>query len=666
MSNTNRDYLIICDVKNSTLVINRPIKFYITDKNTSNVFIKLVTQIEQDGSIYKYVEIENANNYEVTMRIIKPNGEVKSIIASRLEEGAIYQVDLQEDCKNIIGTYTCELLISTTVNGVQELNTSDMFIYKVEKSILCNVEITETEHTTTADLLNKVDAYNLKVAGVESAVTALGSQVGDIEGTVNTLSSHVEDTTSALGSKIEANKKDIDDMKGIKANVSTVTYSIRNTEGIINQILDVCKSYTDNFDKIVYGNQYTAWDSEVKTVDGKYQLDCSSFINLLIHGVTFNNSRYNGKNDNYGSPLFFQGINSYEYRLANQIAKFCVENGYAFTPNSDFSNIRAGDLVFYSWKGYDTNPGNYTQAQIDFHNNAFMKIDHIAMYLNQKNDNIYQTIQFEQYTPNFFYDVTPDYMSQCVLVARLPFANVENYDSKNIIVNGNKKKTCTNAIEVGKYYLNKSLEKGKMYSLSLNGKIDTENCYFIVQANGKTIHSDYGRNTTNGTVLFYFVYSQDEPATEITISIGSTNTSNTQRNGYINWCALNEGYRIISSKPQNTGSFNARSIPLTDYIKGKIVHGFAFTNNLVETETHLNISLNLPVNEDFASSPIVIGNLGFGITETQRIPCLLVSHNNTSCNGVLQVKWDGEVSIIKFDSAATWRHAIASGLIIKK
>lgn len=466
--------------------------------------------------------------------------------------------------------------------------------------------------------------------------------------------------------KIEGNIKDIDNIKKVKANADTVVSSIRNTEGIINQIVDVCKSYTDNFDKLVYGNQYTAWDSEVKTVNGKYQLDCSSFISILIHGVSFYNSRYNGKDDNYGSPLFFHAIDSYKYRLANQIAKYCVENGYAFTPNEDFSNIRAGDLVFYSWKGYDTNPENYTQAQINFHNNAFMKIDHIAMYLDQKNDNIYQTIQFEQYTPNFFYDVTPDYMSQCVLVARLPFANVENYDSKNIIVNGNKKKTCVNAIEVGKYYLNKTLEKGKIYSLSVNGKVDTADSYFIVQANGKTIHSDYGRNVTNGTLLFYFIYNQDEPATEITISIGSTNTTNSQRNGYVNWCALNEGYRIISNKPQNTGLFNVRELPLIDDIKNKIADGYAFTNNLVETETHLNITLSLTVNQDFISSPILIGNLGFNITETQRIPCLLVSNDNVSCNGVLQVKWDGEISIIKFDSAATWRHAIASGIVIKK
>ena len=40
MSNTNRDYLIICDVKNSKITISRHIKFYVTDKNESNILIK--------------------------------------------------------------------------------------------------------------------------------------------------------------------------------------------------------------------------------------------------------------------------------------------------------------------------------------------------------------------------------------------------------------------------------------------------------------------------------------------------------------------------------------------------------------------------------------------------------------------------------------------------
>ena len=120
---------------------------------------------------------------------------------------------------------------------------------------------------------------------------------------------------SKLGDRLDETDLELENNKNkinTKANIDTVVSNLYNTEGFINKILDVCQTYTDNFDKLVYGNVYTAWDDTVQTVNGKYELDCSSFINLLIHGVKFHNSRYNGKDDNYGSPLFFNNIDSYK------------------------------------------------------------------------------------------------------------------------------------------------------------------------------------------------------------------------------------------------------------------------------------------------------------------------------------------------------------------
>ena len=50
----------------------------------------------------------------------------------------------------------------------------------------------------------------------------------------------------------------------------SLTSTIHNSEGIIQRIMEVCKTYTDNFDDIVYGNAYTAWDSTVQQVNGKW------------------------------------------------------------------------------------------------------------------------------------------------------------------------------------------------------------------------------------------------------------------------------------------------------------------------------------------------------------------------------------------------------------
>ena len=164
MSNTNRDYLAICDVKNSKITIARPISFYVTDKNTSNIFIKLVTKIQNDSGISEYVDIENAGSYSVTLRIVKPNNETKSITASKLEDGAIYQVDLTDEYKDVPGTYKCELLIGTIVNSEQEFNTSDAFTYTVKRSILSEVgDIIETVDTTTEDLLNELNTTKIEL-----------------------------------------------------------------------------------------------------------------------------------------------------------------------------------------------------------------------------------------------------------------------------------------------------------------------------------------------------------------------------------------------------------------------------------------------------------------------------------------------------------------------
>ena len=165
MSNANRDYAIVYDVKNSSLVLSRPLNFYITDKNTSNIFIKLVTRVTVGNGIDQYTDIENASNYVLTMRVIKPNNEVKSLEATQHEPENIFQFDLTEDFKDIPGKYICELTISTIVSGRQELITSDPFNYEVKRSILSNVgEIIETEDTTVEKLLNNLDVTKAELS----------------------------------------------------------------------------------------------------------------------------------------------------------------------------------------------------------------------------------------------------------------------------------------------------------------------------------------------------------------------------------------------------------------------------------------------------------------------------------------------------------------------
>jgi hypothetical protein len=506
---------------------------------------------------------------------------------------------------------------------------------------------------------NVAETVDGKIAQAESDMAA---QVNAAQANMTAQVKQGKADMEAMVAEVEADLEGLHD--GIDIISNTVVSNLRNTEGFINEIFRVCQTYTDNFDLLVYGNRYTAWDSVVQTVNGKYELDCSSFINLLIHGVEFQKSRYAGNDDNTCNPLFFNSIDSYEFRLANQIAKYCVDNGYAFIPSS-LEEIQAGDIVFYSWTGYDENPEEYTQAQIDFHNNAFMKIDHVAMYLARKNDTFHHTIQYEQYTPQFLYTVSEGYMEQAVLVARLPFASIQENDTADLIVNGNTKKTCVNTNVVGKYYLSKSLKKGKMYTMVIDGQIDTDECYFVIQdPQWNTLYSDNGvEHLFNGTRVIHFLY-QGEGVNVINISLGAPSHVSTTRNGCVNWCSLYEGYKITIPDKQGSSSSHIRELQIRQNIKDVMLNDYAFTNSLIEYDSYYLVNLNLTVNTDYKSNPIIIGDIE-KLSITQRIPCVLISHDNVVTGGAIQFNTTGEIMVVKYDSDATWRHAIASGIIVK-
>lgn len=459
----------------------------------------------------------------------------------------------------------------------------------------------------------------------------------------------------------------------------TLISSIHNSEGIIQKIMEVCKTYTDNFDKIIYGNSYTAWDKTVQQVNGKWELDCSSFQNLLIHGVTFENSRYAGNNENKSNPLFFNGIDSNKYRLANQIAKFGVENGYAFYPNSDFSNIETGDLVFYSWKDFETNPGKYTQEQINFHNNAFMKIDHVAMYLGKKNDTIYQTIQYERYTPQFLYNVSKDYMCQAVLVVRFPFANVENTQG-NLVKNSCNIISCSSDSTIGSYELSEFLVPDKMYTACFNAELLTNQTYIIIKdGNGNTLYSDYGRTYKSGNFDYKVHFLCPSGITSIDklvfyIGADSSLGISPNRSGKVNWCCLYDGYKrdVVKNIPKSLIYEyippTIKNITLSTSVSGILNNSMSPIYKVVEFDTYYVITLNIPLTS-VKNGNLTIGSIGKKMGNTCRIPCNLIGEDGvTSYNAILQVSGTsntGDIVIIPYSSSYSYKYIMASGIMLK-
>lgn len=163
MSNTNRDYLVVNTVKDSTISIKRALKFVNTDRNTSNIFIRLVNEIEVDENIKDYVDIEDAENYSVSMRVIKPNNELKTIGATLLVEENLFRIDLPQDFTDIVGTYACELVVRTEVDGVEEINTSNEFSYTVRASIVNKAGTVTQADTLVQQLITRIEALENKL-----------------------------------------------------------------------------------------------------------------------------------------------------------------------------------------------------------------------------------------------------------------------------------------------------------------------------------------------------------------------------------------------------------------------------------------------------------------------------------------------------------------------
>lgn len=155
MKNVNKDYLVEVNVKTAEIKAPKDMKFHITDIYTCNIFFKLVfnepkrTTNKLSISDYmnkEYMPKEDASNYSLTLRVLRPNGEpIDNIKVTKLDSNSDFLfVDLEPDYLNMIGFYECELFINAIVqdkNGLEhvERNTTDSFQFEVVKSIFTDL-----------------------------------------------------------------------------------------------------------------------------------------------------------------------------------------------------------------------------------------------------------------------------------------------------------------------------------------------------------------------------------------------------------------------------------------------------------------------------------------------------------------------------------------------
>lgn len=197
--NVNRDYLVKVNVKTAEIETPKDdMIFYVTDIWTSNIFFQLDFG---KGNSLTDLHNENASDYDLTLRVVKPNKEHKELKASLLSQDSNFFVaDLKPDFTDYIGICECELFIETTINGRKETNTTDPFEYIVEGSVFSALdEVIEgrPDYPPLADKLATKEYVDAAVANMGG-----GSSYDDTElrtlisGKADTNHTHTEYLTS--------------------------------------------------------------------------------------------------------------------------------------------------------------------------------------------------------------------------------------------------------------------------------------------------------------------------------------------------------------------------------------------------------------------------------------------------------------------------------------
>ena len=253
--NLNKDYIITVDVKNATVSTPSNMSFYITDVKTSNIFAQLVINESKSELIKKYAPVENAEDFEITLRVIKPNNQAISIDFTLLNQlEAFFMVDLADEYRDYIGTYQCELFVDSKVNGELERITTSSFTYEVLPSIVNNLdEVVESypDYPLIEDMLVRMRELT---AAAEESVTNTNTKVNEciantnssISECINNTDTRVSEAINSANSKIDAN---------ITNTNTRISETIANTNAVAEDLETRIGDIETALDEILGGEQ---------------------------------------------------------------------------------------------------------------------------------------------------------------------------------------------------------------------------------------------------------------------------------------------------------------------------------------------------------------------------------------------------------------------------
>lgn len=199
------------------------------------------------------------------------------------------------------------------------------------------------------------------------------------------------------------------------------------SSGTMIDLLDCAESYfneayTDYGEDAViqYDSGYGLYSPELSSSNSYKGIVCSSFVDAILNGISYDNSRYKKGSDsqNVRYPWGYQFDKTGEfgrsstadaeatakefeikqrYLTSGKLAKYAVEHGYAYMLNNNLENVQPGDVIFSrnnsdypidlnltapSQDAYYPTPqesGNLINS--GSHDYAYLGIDHCAIIL---------------------------------------------------------------------------------------------------------------------------------------------------------------------------------------------------------------------------------------------------------------------------------------------
>lgn len=241
ITNLNRDYLIKINVKEATIDVPK-MTFWNTDKKTSNMFVQLVINMSTNELISQYVTVQNATDYKITLNVIKPKTkQYKTIEATLLnEEKALFEIDLPDEFTDQVGDYSFEFEVSSKVDSNDESITTSNGTYKVNGSILTNLN-EETSSSPDLPILKQL---------IEQVKSLQGGDLTDYQkksdNSLETTSKKVVGAINEVNSQCKENQinliEDDTSMEGISDSVhDTLETNDKRIIGAINEVNAQCK-----------------------------------------------------------------------------------------------------------------------------------------------------------------------------------------------------------------------------------------------------------------------------------------------------------------------------------------------------------------------------------------------------------------------------------------